>query len=115
MPGRKNKQNPLLAQYEAKLEARYAARLDVNAEIDLIAHLLSCNADLKVGPGRAERVLNGFLESKMDIVDVVLNDEDKELVYSKYQIAQRLKQILGPENWKKYCVHFQLLKEYWDD
>ena len=111
----KNKQNPLLASFEAKLEARYSAQLDINAEIDLIAHMISCNEDLKVGPGRAEKVLNGFLESKMDVMTAIVEDEDKELVYTKHQIAQRLKQIMGPENWKKYHTYFPLLKEYWDD
>lgn len=109
------KQNPLLAAFEAKLKAQYQLQLDINSEIDLIAHLISCNEDLKVGPGRAEVVLNGFLESKMDIVEAVVADDDKELTYSKYKIAQRLKQILGPENWVKYRENFPLLKEYWYD
>lgn len=107
--------NPMLASFEAKLEARYQQQLEVNSEIDLIAHLLSCNEDFKVGPGRADVAINGFLESKMDLVDTVLNDEDKELLHSKYTIAKRLKQILGPENWEKYKCLFPLLEEYWDD
>lgn len=109
------KQNPLLAAFEAKLEAQYQLQLDINSEIDLIAHLISCNEDLKVGPGRAEAVLNGFLESKMDVVGAIVADDDKELTYSKYKIAQRLKKILGPENWVKYRECFPLLKEYWYD
>lgn len=110
----KKGENPLLAAYKARLEADYASRLNFNSEIDLMAHLLSCDDDLQVDFDEAEKVLNGFLESKMDVVQAVIQDTDKELVYTRYDLARRLKQILGPDNWKKYCKHFALLSEYWE-
>ena len=113
----RSKTNPLLASYEARLETRYQARLSINSEIDLIAHLISCNEDLKVGPGRAEKALNGFLETKLQVAEEILADSksDKELLHTKRDIAARLKQILGPENWLKYQEMFPLLQEYWED
>ena len=107
------KTNPLLASFEAKLEQQYKARLDINAEVDLITHLISCNEDLGVGPGRAEKVLNGFLETKMEIMDMVISDE-KDLDYTKAKVAIRLKQVLGPDLWKKYQHFFPLLRDYWE-
>lgn len=107
------KSNPLLAMFEAKLEAKHEARLKINEEISLITHLISCHEDLKVGPGRAEKVLNGFLETKVDIYKVIAGDTD-DYEYSMYVLVRRLKQIMGPENWEKYKVFFPSLKEFWD-
>lgn len=117
MAGKKNKQNPLLASFEAKLEQRYQARLDVNAEIDLIAHIISCNEDFQVGPGRAPKAINGFLETKLEIAESTLADskDDPDLWKTKRDVAKRLKQILGPENWKKYQYMFPLLEDFWDE
>ena len=110
-----NKRNPLLASFEAKLEEQYRKRLEVNHEIDLITHLISCNEDLNVGPGRAEKVLNGFLETKNEIMDAVLGDDDKELLHTKYILATRLKQVMGADLWNQYKHFFPLLQAYWED
>lgn len=107
------KANPMLALFEAKLEAKHEARLKINEEINLITHLISCHEDLQVGPGRAEKVLNGFLETKVDIVKTILKDTD-DVEYSMHVLVRRLKQVMGPENWEKYKVFFPSLREFWD-
>lgn len=116
------KQNPLLARYEAQAEARardrYNKMLDIHSEIDLIAHLLSVHEDLGVGPGRAERVLNGFLESKLEVAEAISKecDEDEQGEFCKTQrdLAATLKSILGPAKWEKYKYMFPMLQSYWD-
>ena len=117
----KQKMNPLLASFEAKLEANYRCRLAINDEIDLIAFMLTINEDLQVGPGRADKLCNDFLATKIEIAEMVNSDYgdkkdegDKEILHTKYTIAKRMRKIFSPEDWKKRCVLFPLLKEYWD-
>lgn len=116
------KSNPLLAKYEAraKAEARaeYAAKLDIHNEIDLIAFLKSIHLDLGVGPGRAEKSLNGFLESKMDIAEAILKeateDDQGDFWVTQRNLAAELKSILGPEAWDRCKTLFPTLQFYWD-
>lgn len=117
-----NKQNAMLAKLEAKAEAKvnakYSQMLNIHSEIDLIAHMLVAHEDLGVGPGRAEKVLNGFLESKLDVAQAIVTecDEDEQGEFCKTQrdLAKALKDIFGPTLWEKYKVMFPMLKTYWD-
>ena len=68
----------LRQQAEAKAQAEYDVKVSIHNEIDLIAHLLSCHEDLGVGPGRAEKCLNGFLESKMDVAEAIVKECDED-------------------------------------
>lgn len=110
----RNKPNPLLASLEAKLEKQYQQKLDICGEIDLIAHLISANEDFGIGSGRVEKAINGFLETKMEIVDMVYSEDDAELLHTKHQLATRLKQVFGPTLWEEYKHFFPMLKEYWE-
>lgn len=110
----KNKQNPLLAAYEAKFEAEFKQRLAINSEIGMIAMLIAANNELKVGAGRAGNFLAEHIDVKMQIATEIINEDDPELIYTKHNLAKRLKQILGEENWLKYRELFPLLREYWD-
>ena len=110
----KNKQNPLLAAFEAQLEAKYMKMLHMNSEIDLIADLIAANNELKVGAGRAGYFLAEKLDVKMQIATEILKEDDPELLYTKHNLAKRLKSILGAENWIKHRGLFLLLQEYWD-
>ena len=115
------KPNPMLAAFEARIRAEEqlsAQRtFDINSEIDLIAHIISCAEDFQVGPGRAEKCLCGFLESKLDIAQLVTDaikvDGDKEFLQAKRDIAWKLKATLGPELWDKYKSMFPMVQEYW--
>lgn len=108
------KPNPLLAAFEAKLEAEHSMRLHAQSEIDMIALLISANNELQVGAGRAGFYLAEYLDVKMQIAKEIVAEDDPELLYTKYQLAVRLKGILGQENWLKYRELFPLLREYWD-
>ena len=116
-----SKPNPMLAKLEAKIrseeKAKSRAKFDTISEIDLIAHVISCADDFKIGPGRAERCLCGYLETKMDIAKMITEaldvDHDDEFLVPKRDLAWKLKSILGSELWDKYKDFFPMVKEYW--
>ena len=110
----KKKPNPLLAAYEAKLEAEFQQRLAINSELELISDLIAANNELKVGKGRAGYFLAEKLDVKMQIATEIVKEDDPELIYTKHNLAKRLKSILGKESWMKYRELFPLLREYWD-
>lgn len=113
------KQNPFLAKLEAQAAARQSVKTEAHVEIDTIAMLLAVNGRLNVGPGRADGVINDFLAWKLEIAEAIVKelDEDqskkKELIIIKRDLAQRLKEILGPEAWEKRKTLFPFLKEFW--
>lgn len=111
------KPNPLLQKYEMQAEqrakVRYQAMLDVENEIGLIAYVLACDDQFDLTPDQAGDIVHGFLGAKRGVASAIASDEDEHLVYTKYDLARRLKQTLGPENWQKYRYLFPLLKEYW--
>lgn len=116
------KKNPLLERYkeQAKAEAKaeYDIKLAIHNEIDLIALLKSVHLDLDVGPGRAKKVLDGFLETKMevarDIVQETSEDAQGDFWVTQRNLAKELKEILGPEAWQACKVLFPTLQFYWD-
>lgn len=110
----KKKPNPLLAALEAQIEEKYMKMFHMNSEIDLIADLIAANNELKVGAGRAGNFLAEKIDVKMQIATEILKEDDPELIYTKHNLAKRLKSILGVEGWIKYRHLFQLLREYWD-
>ena len=108
------KVNPLLAQYEAMLEARYQCRLDINTEIDHIALMKTVHEELGVGPGRADRVFDAFVRNRIEVARKIIDDtkSDKELLVTKRDYAVLMKRIFG-SNWEKVRGMFVLLKQYW--
>jgi hypothetical protein len=110
----KNKQNPLLASFQAKLEAQHKQRLAIQTEIDLMATMIAANEMLKVGSGRAGFFLAEVLDMKMQIAKEIVDEDDPELLYTKHQLATRLKQIFSKEDWNRYKELFPLLREYWE-
>lgn len=112
-----NKPNPLLAAYEAKLEAQYKGRLSCNTEINMIAMLLAGSRLGFLGEKRADLLLEEQIAVKMEIADVLLKDakDDPSLTYTKADLARSLKQILGADAWKRHQKLFALLHEYWEE
>ena len=113
------KKNAFLAKLQAQAEAKAATKSEAHVEIDTIALLLSAHDVLKVGPGRADTLLNSFLAWKLEIAEEIVKelDEDhskqKELLLVKRDLAKRIKEVLGPEGWGKWKTLFPLLREYW--
>lgn len=113
----KAKINPMLAKFEAKLEAEYRTKLAINSEIDMMAMMLMLNDTLKVGQGRAEKALNDFLAWKMEIAESIVSDsdDDPEILKTKRDLAVRMKEIFGEESWKKCREMFLFTKDYWEE
>lgn len=111
------KQNPLLAAFEAKKEAEFTGRMACNTEINMMAMLIAGNDLGFIGQKRADLLLEKHIETKMQIADDILKDAktDKELTYTKADLARRLKQILGPDGWTRCRELFPLLRDYWEE
>ena len=114
------KSNAFLAKLEAQAAAKQSIKTDAHVEIDTMAMLLSVHDELKVGPGRSGNVVNSYLAYKMEIAEAILKElaEDKskvkEIVIVRRDLAARIKEILGKENWEKYKTLFPFLREYWE-
>ena len=111
------KPNALLAAFEAKKEAEFMNRLALNSEMNMIAMLIA-GSDLGfIGEKRADLLLAQLVETKMQIAQDLLEDvkTDKEMVYTRADLARRLKQILGRDGWIRCRELFPLLRDYWDD
>lgn len=113
----KSKPNPLLAAIEAKMEAQFQGRLACNTEISLIAMLIAGNDLGFLGEKRADLMLEETIEVKMKIADDLVKDaeDDKDLTYTKADLARRVKQILGPDGWARCHKMFPLLRDYWEE
>ena len=113
----KNKQNPVLAAFQAKLEKEFQGRLDCHIEIDMVAMLIAGNDLGFIGEKRADLFLERLIEVKMEIADELINDakDDKQLEHTKAVLARRVKQILGDDGWSRCKQLFPLLKDYWED
>lgn len=114
-----NKPNPFLEKLQAQADLKAIARSERMAEIDTIALLLAVNSRLKVGPGRADDVLNDFLAWKTEIAEEITKEleEDlskkKEIIVTRRDLAKRVKEILWPEAWERRKTLFPFLREYW--
>ena len=116
------KNNPMLAAFEAKLEANYKQRLEINSEMDLIAFMKTVHEEFGVGPGRALKSFNTFMNNKLEIAYTIRDDYgpdketgDKQILYTKSSYAKLMRQIFGPESWQKVKIWFQILYEFWED
>lgn len=117
------KQNPLLAKYEAMWEARYQQRVDMHNEVDRIALMLTVHEVLKVGPGRAAKVILAYQANRLKIAQAIQKEvkesrtkENKvgEILITRRDITKALRDIFGPDNWLKFRRLFPFTEEFWD-
>jgi hypothetical protein len=114
------KQNPLLEAFEAKLQANYMKKLEINCEFDYIAFLKTVNEELQVGPGRAPRVFRAFLANKMELAEAIDKDYgdkdsgDKQILHTKATYAKLIRSYFRPEDWQEFKEMFQFLRDYWE-
>ena len=106
------KKNPLLEAFEAKLEAQYQLRLAHNSEISMLGLIISADDE---GSEDVGGLLFRYIETKMQIAKDIVSDskDDKTLTYTRCDLARRVKQVLGEEDWERYKELFPLLEEYW--
>ena len=96
----KNKQNPLLASYEAKLEARYRAQLAMAMQTGLDAGMIAANEVLGMGAGRAEKFRSAYIETVNKIMNMIVVDDkdDPNFEWTKAKVDERIRKIVGEEN-----------------
>lgn len=106
------KKNPILEAFEAKLEAQYQLRLAHNSEISMLGLIIAADDENIENVGG---LLFRYIETKMQIAKDIVSDskDDKTLTYTRCDLARRVKQVLGEEDWERFKELFPLLEEYW--
>ncbi len=93
------KQNPILEAHEAKLAARYKRKLNVTMQMCFDVAVITANDVFKMGAGRAKVFEQKYTENYAKICAMLIEDEcDPDLEYSRAKIDERLKAIVGDEN-----------------
>lgn len=115
-----NKQNPLLASFEAMKEAEFRQRRAVHEEINMLSLIIAADDKKESFEESGDMDIGGLLfryvEVKMQMAKDIVEDFrfDKALVYTKADVARRVKSILGKEDWERYRELFPLLRDYWE-
>lgn len=93
----KNKPNPMLAAFEAKLEARYMRKLRIANQMGLDAALIAANEVLGLGAGRAEKFMTAYIDAMNKMANMMVEDgeTDPDLDWSTATIDKRLRAIVG--------------------
>lgn len=106
------KNNPILEAHERILERGYQLRLAHNNEIGMLGMIIAADDEEIENVGG---LLFRFIETKMQIAKDIVSDskDDKTLTYTRADIARRVKQVLGEEDWERFKELFPLLEEYW--
>lgn len=93
----KNKPNPMLAAFEAKLEARYKRQLRIANQMGLDAALIAANEVLGLGAGRAEKFMTAYINAMNKMATMLADDgvDDPDLDWSIATIDKRIKSITG--------------------
>ena len=93
------KQNSLLAEFEAKLEARYRRKLATTMQMCFDVAVVTANDVFKMGETRAPVFEKQYSENYAKMCAMLLQDEnDPELEYSRTKIDERLRKIVGEKN-----------------
>lgn len=93
------KKNAVLAAHEAMLEAQYHRRLAATMQLCFDVAVITANDVLQMGKGRAKAFEQKYSEN-YEIVCNLLKEhkDDPDMVYSRAKIDQRLRAIVGDEN-----------------
>lgn len=111
------KKNPILDAFEKKKEQEFAFRRRANEEISIIAMIIAADDSLEPeDPQMIGLMLDDYFSTKEILARDMLEDikSDKEMVYTRCDLARRLKQTMGRDLWMKYRERFPLLREYWE-
>lgn len=89
--------NKLKAQYELKYRILFDRKMDMVMQLTYDSAFLAAADVFHMGPGRCETfgtALNGYLT---EIAEMMNEDQngDKDYIYTKEKVDQRLKQICG--------------------
>jgi hypothetical protein len=104
----RNKTNPLLASFEAKLEARYRQQLKFSNQLGLDAAMIAANEVLGLGAGRAAKFRSVYIKTINEMAAMLAEDgkDDPELEWSIATIDKRLQSIMG-DNFKPWDERYR--------
>ena len=114
------KQNPILEAFEAMKEAQFKQRRAVHEEINMLSLIIAADDEKETFEESGEmdvgKLLFRYIEVKMQMAKDIVEDSetDRTLVYTKADVARRVKSILGKEDWERYKDLFPFLKDYWE-
>lgn len=110
---KKNKQNPLLAKYEAMYEAKCRIQLQIAMQMGLDAGMIAANDVFGMGAGRAEKFRTAYIETVNSISGMMVDDgnSDSDLVWSRSKVDERIKQIVGEDNFVPWEERYRSWKE----
>ena len=96
----KNKNNPLLAKYEAMDQAKFSAQLQIAMQMGLDAGMIAANEVLGMGAGRAEKFRTAYINAvnEMSRMTVVDDKDDPDFAWTKSKVDERIRKIVGEEN-----------------
>lgn len=106
------KSNAMLARIEANIEAQYNrlfhAKMDVLTQMGQDAAMIAANEVLGLGPGRAETFRKAYAKAMTDMARMAVEDhqDDEDFWYAKAKIDQRIKSIVGEENFVPWEVRY---------
>lgn len=94
------KRNDVLGRIEARLSAKYHRRIDTVTQMCCDAAMIAANEVLNLGPGRAKAFYTAYITAVNEIAGMVSEDAeyDKDFVYAKTKIDERIRSIVGKEN-----------------
>ena len=97
---------PKKNQYLLDLEEKFTRK---HNEIDRIALVIAAD---DAGVEDVDGLLDTFLKTRHQIASDLFADSksDRSLVYTKYDIARRIKSVI---DWQRWQILFPLLKDYW--
>ena len=94
------KKNSYLAKRDAAIYAQYRAQLDFALQMGLDAAMISANKVLQLGKGRAQEFATEYINAVNELAKLLVADskDDDEMVYSREKIDQKIKAIVGEDN-----------------
>lgn len=90
----------IMAQERAKQIVAEQTRVRLTIGFD--AALIAAHEVLQLGPGRAAAFANAYHEALLDLGDLYLGDNDKQMEYGKGKRDEVIRKIVGDENFVPY-------------
>lgn len=90
----------IMAQEKAKQIVAEQTRIRLTIGFD--AALIAAHEVLQLGPGRAAAFANAYHEAMLDLAELYLGDNDKQMEYGKGKRDEVIRKIVGEENFVPY-------------
>ena len=108
------KQNAMLAKRDAKIYAEYRKQLDIAFQMGMDAAMIAANKVLQLGKGRAEEFGLEYMNAMRELANLINADskDDKEIVYAREKHDQKIKAIVGEDNFEPWDVRYSASNRY---